>query len=578
MDVDPAVIDLELSAELIATFEKIQRSISCWIQQEKDDAVLHEEDICSNHCASLSTIMEDDENSMELCIFLFSRKMIDITFQTFGFTCSGQLRGVNSIIAVYPDGNTSALTLHERLTSDTIKLLSVWERKKADVNVCTPIIEGKGETTSASEFVIVDKLGGLTGTLKSLPLITSYAQRLNAAYRESLEKLTVLKLEYEKLSEQHHDTVKRHEYRDMVKIQEYRESIEKLDVLKLDYKKLFDQNRDTFKRQENKIITDKIKEGMAKASSKRIKAVDNGCYITEKIEKTVLKKLVKNIKHDCNTPQKIHAVMKNLVEIFPTAQTDITLAKLTLADNFISYFKVLFMLVQCFPKQKDFSPDAVNYRELEGILKNVLMMAVGPTGKQGHSCKKNSGVLKLLEMNNTSKYAKSATGRRALLANSCDTHIQIDENSKDFVETVGHKVLHRFFQQPIRKDRKDKLTEKDITNIEEAWFEMSEVSPNTNDQITRRDWNGTETKHFRYNCFSRVVDIKNHLLNVKHLTYSDSSVRLHKPFNVKKGKNDTCMCSVCENIGLLQKAVMRNCKVFNRPTRLVKAQLTMHLK
>lgn len=522
--------------------------------------------------------MENDENSIRLCLFFFSRKMIDITLQTLGFTCSGQVRGFNSIIAVYPDKYSSTLTLQERLTSNTIKLLFVWERKIADANVGTSSIgEGTGETTSAIEFSIIDKLGGVSGTLKSLPQITSYAQRLNAAYRESLEKLAALKLEYEKLSEQHLDTMKRQEYRDLVDRQDFREAIKKIDNLKLEYKKLLNEHQDTLNGQVKKIRIDKIKEGMAKASLKMKAKDNNGCFISEKIEKTVTKKLVEHIQHDCNTPQKICAVMNNLVGTFPIVQTDITLAKLTLADNFITYFKVLYTLVQCFPKQKDFSPDAVNFRELEGKLKNVLLMAVGPTGKQGHSCKKNRRVLKLLEMNDTSLYAKCATDRRALLENSCHTHMQINEHNKRSVETVGHKVLHRFFQQPTRKHRKDKLTEKDITKIEEAWLEMSEVSPNTNDQITRRDWNGTETKHFRYNCFSRVVDITNHLLNVKHLTYSECSVRLHKPFNVRKGKNDTCMCSVCENIGLLQKAVMRNTKIFNRPTRLVKAYRVLSL-
>jgi hypothetical protein len=40
---------------------------------------------------------------------------------------------------------------------------------------------------------------------------------LNAAYRESLEKIAALKLELEKLSEQHLDTLKRQEYRDLVR-------------------------------------------------------------------------------------------------------------------------------------------------------------------------------------------------------------------------------------------------------------------------------------------------------------------------------------------------------------------------
>ena len=78
MDV-PAMIGNELSVELIATLGKIQDSISCWIQQEKDDAVFYEENLCNNCCSFLSTVMEDEEDSIELCTFLFGSKMNDIT-------------------------------------------------------------------------------------------------------------------------------------------------------------------------------------------------------------------------------------------------------------------------------------------------------------------------------------------------------------------------------------------------------------------------------------------------------------------------------------------------------------------
>lgn len=395
-------VDHGLSTTLITTLEKIQKFISCWIQEEKDDAVLYEENLCNNCCAFLSTVMEDDENSMELCFFLFGVHMNDVTLEMFGFNCSGQFRGKDSIVAVYLDKYTSVLTLQQRLSSDVIKLLTAWERKSACANLVTPNVEVEREIPIVIEFEIIDSFGGMHGRLKGIQPITSYAERLNAAYLKSIQKYDVLKSEYEKISEQ-----------------------------------LSEMVRKEGKKRKN----DKIKEGMKIASSKKNgKMDDDKNFTSEQIEKAVTSKLVKNIREECNTPQKIHAVMNNLVVTFPTAQSDITVAKLTLADNFIAYFKVLYMLVQCFPKQKDFSPDAVNYRELEGKLKNILLMAVGPTGKQGHSCNKNSGVLKLLELNSTSKYAKCATDRRTLLENSCHTHMHLDEHSKDFVESVGHKV------------------------------------------------------------------------------------------------------------------------------------------
>lgn len=163
-----AMIDNELSAELIATLGKIQDSISCWIQQEKDDAASYQQEMCSNYCAALSTVMED-EDSIELCIFLFGTKMNDITLQIFGFNCSGRVRGFDSIIVVYPDKYASTLTLQQRLSSDAIKLL-MWEGKRG------------------------------------VQQLTLYAKSLNAAYSESIVKSDALKIEYAKLSDQISDS------------------------------------------------------------------------------------------------------------------------------------------------------------------------------------------------------------------------------------------------------------------------------------------------------------------------------------------------------------------------------------
>lgn len=192
MDV-AAMIENELSVELIAALEKIQDSISCWIQQEKDDAESYQEEKCSNYCASLRTVMEDEEDSIELCTFLFGSKMNDITLQLFGLNCSGRVRGFDSIIVVYPCKYTSTLTLQQRLSSNAIILLSAWERKRADANLFTPSIEEEVETASVNRFEIIDSLGGVKGKLKKLDKIISYAESLNTEYRNSIGKYDVLK-------------------------------------------------------------------------------------------------------------------------------------------------------------------------------------------------------------------------------------------------------------------------------------------------------------------------------------------------------------------------------------------------
>jgi hypothetical protein len=69
--------------------------------------------------------------------------------------------------------------------------------------------------------------------------------------------------------------------------QDFREAIKKIDNLKLQYKELFNEHQDTLNGQVKKIRIDKIKEGMAKASLKMTAKDNNGCFINEKIEKTV---------------------------------------------------------------------------------------------------------------------------------------------------------------------------------------------------------------------------------------------------------------------------------------------------
>lgn len=316
-----SVDDHGLSLRLIATLEKIQKFISDWIQQEKDEALLYEENLCNNCCAFLSTvIMEDDDevDSIELCIFLFGANMNDLTLEMFGFNCSGQLRGKSSIVAVYLDKYTSDLTLQQRLSPDAIKLLNAWERKRAYANLVAPNVEVEREIQSVIEFEIIDSFGGMHGRLKGIVPITSYAEKLNAAYRKSLEKYDNLKFEYDKISEQVSEIARK---------------------------------------EGKKRKSDKIKEGMTKASLKKMgKMDDDNNFTSEQIEKAVTQRIVTNIKDACNTPQKLNTVMNNLVETFSNAHTDINLAKLTLADNFITYFKVLYTLVQCFPKHKDLSP------------------------------------------------------------------------------------------------------------------------------------------------------------------------------------------------------------------------------
>lgn len=124
---------------------------------------------------------------------------------------------------------------------------------------------------------------------------------------------------------------------------------------------------------------------------------------------------------------------------------------------------------------------------------------------------------------------------------------------------------------PVRKKRSDALDKSMIYTIERAWRECSEESPNSKDVIRYELEDGTKVSHPAYSCYQRTIDIVEYLKRTFDVSLSLSVVSMHKPFYIRKGKVDTCMCHKCENIRLLKVAVTQSGRLINLPTAHVRA-------
>jgi len=141
--------------------------------------------------------------------------------------------------------------------------------------------------------------------------------------------------------------------------------------------------------------------------------------------------------------------------------------------------------------------------------------------------------------------------------------------SDDLFDTNLEKILE-FFQLEKRKLRSDILNESDIKNIHNGWVQMTQVSPNQNDLcrfyklVSDGEPQRYETNQIHYN-YNTIEDIKDHINKTCATSYSAGSVYLNKPYYVKEGKIDTCLCEKCENMNEYIKCILNNKKKLNKP-------------
>ena len=134
------------------------------------------------------------------------------------------------------------------------------------------------------------------------------------------------------------------------------------------------------------------------------------------------------------------------------------------------------------------------------------------------------------------------------------------------------RILEFVFQLEERKMRLDALTEQtDTKNIHNGWIQLSKVSPNKSDLcrfyklVSSDDPQRFETSQVHY-ILSTLDDIKDSIYSTTGITSNAiSSILLSKPYYVKSGKVDTCLCEKCENMNELIKCVTSNKEKLSKP-------------
>ena len=128
-----------------------------------------------------------------------------------------------------------------------------------------------------------------------------------------------------------------------------------------------------------------------------------------------------------------------------------------------------------------------------------------------------------------------------------------------------------FLMPAKRKIRSDALGSVQINLIEQAWRECSEQSPNAKDTVRCKQLDGSYTVHARFACYNRTADVVSHLKSVHNVEHSITTVHNHKPYYIRNGTVDTCLCHYCENIRLMKVAILQRATTVSAPLLFVQA-------
>jgi hypothetical protein len=117
-----------------------------------------------------------------------------------------------------------------------------------------------------------------------------------------------------------------------------------------------------------------------------------------------------------------------------------------------------------------------------------------------------------------------------------------------------------------RKKRSDRLPESDRLLAEQFWIANTEVSPNVKDVIRLRKANSPVIEHMIHRQYRTNEAIHlSFLLESGVQRMSRTVFDDCKPWFVKPGKVDTCLCKVCEDFRLAKKAATYNYELLLRP-------------
>jgi hypothetical protein len=257
-----------------------------------------------------------------------------------------------------------------------------------------------------------------------------------------------------------------------------------------------------------------------------------------------------------NTSQKKQEVLQSI-----GGQSTIVQAKIAIADSVLFVVQLLRNIL--------FVPLQMTHGHLMPMFRWLLYVCIPHVqAKQQMADIKN-----VMELPRRSRYFTTAQHQKQEM-NPIFSQLQ---NSKNIftLSAEDQRAVIRSIQIRSKKKRSDALTAKDKLDIERAWVENCEICPNAADVVRKIDKNGKTITMPIHQFYNRIEDVRNWLIVHLHKRLAISTVWLNRPWYVRKGKPDTCMCHYCENIRLAKKAIMDNNQLLNRPTRTIRALYTI---
>lgn len=155
---------------------------------------------------------------------------------------------------------------------------------------------------------------------------------------------------------------------------------------------------------------------------------------------------------------------------------------------------------------------------------------------------------------------------RSLLVKYC-----FDKAEKLEIATVmndGTKTLLMIENAVIpieRSDRSDKLPEHDKKLAQIYWKAMTVVSPNAKDLLKREISPGVIEEQMIQRQFHSDRYIWDHFLTDVKIKMGETIFVDCKPWYVRPGKDDTCLCVGCEDFRLAKQAVVYNMDLLDKP-------------
>ena len=155
-------------------------------------------------------------------------------------------------------------------------------------------------------------------------------------------------------------------------------------------------------------------------------------------------------------------------------------------------------------------------------------------------------------------------GRSSLLfQNSLKKADQLEEAIHSNGDEVTLDMLVTACSHIVRATRSDATSEPTILRIENNWHENCEVSPDTGDVITLEGV--AYNVFYQYKTTNAIYDSYEVQYGKTDHAVGLTTYKLHKPFNIREGKVNTCLCVKCEDFRLACRFMKISLRVLDRP-------------